>query len=269
MFAQRAVFAFNIWNIDSAKAVIDAAAEKKVNVILQTSSSVFEKIGKRQLREFVSSYAVDQGIRAWLHLDHCRKTELVKEAVESAWDSVMIDASDRTLEENIAVTNKMTDYAHKQGVLVEAEIGQIKGVEDEISCGRPQTASIEDIDRFLQETEMDMIAAAFGNSHGIYQSEPKLHYEIVEYITGKTEIPFVVHGGSGMSDNAVRRLLDIRNVRKINISTDVKLAYREGIMTAYENGLMDQEGFQAVAVEQLIHESIGSIVRSKLSLLPE
>ena len=269
LFEQKAVFAFNIWSIDSARAVIDAAAEKKTNVILQTSSGVFEKIAKKQLREFVSSYASDQGIRAWLHLDHCRKTTLVREAVDWAWDSVMIDASDRSVGENIAATNAITGYAHEQGVLVEAEVGQIRGAEDNIVYAQSQIASLEDIDRFLRETEVDMIAAAFGNAHGIYQSEPQLHYEIVEYITEKTEIPFVVHGGSGMTDGAVRRLLEIPNVRKINISTDVKLAYREGIMTAYKNGLMERDGFQAVDVEHLIHESIGSMVRSRLSLLSE
>ncbi len=269
LFEQKAAFAFNIWSIDSARAVIDAAAAKKTNVILQTSSGVFQNIAKKQLREFVSSYAADQGIRAWLHLDHCKKTELVREAVESAWDSVMIDASDRPVEENIAVTNEVTDYAHEREVLVEAEVGQIRGVEDDLACEQAQIASVEDIDRFLQETEIDMIAAAFGNAHGLYQSEPKLHYEIVEYITGKTRIPFVVHGGSGMTDEAIRRLLRIPNVRKINISTDVKLAYRKGITAAYEKGLMERDGFQATTVEHLIHESIKSMAGAKLSLLTE
>lgn len=264
---QSAVFAFNIWDINSARAVIDAAAKQKHNVVLQTSAGAFCWLPRRQLREFVTSYGKESGISVWLHLDHCRDMKMISQAVAAGWDSVMIDASDKPLEENIMVTNAVVEMAHSQNVLVEAEVGRVQGVEDHIEVRKEAIASKQEIERFLQETGIDMIAVAFGNAHGIYHGEPQLHYELVEY-TGKiSDIPFVVHGGSGLPDEDLKRLMAIHNVGKINISTDVKLAYRRGLLEAEKRKALDQEGFQAINVERYVHQAICELVESKLALL--
>lgn len=261
------MFAFNIWDINSAGAVLDGAVQCGKDIILQTSASVFETLYKRQLREFVSSYTEEKGISAWLHLDHCRDMKLIWQAIDCGWDSVMIDASDKLLDENILLTNQVIGHAHERHTLVEAEVGQVKGVEDGILAKRTAIAAREDIDRFLAETEVDMIAVAFGNAHGVYEGEPELHYDLVEYTVQQSEIPFVVHGGSGLSDEVLLRLLSIPKVKKINISTEVKLAYREGILKAGKIGLLEQKGFQAIKMEGCIHDAIVSMVKSKLKLL--
>lgn len=264
---QKAVFAFNIWDIDSAKAVIDAAGKNRQNVILQTSTGVYTTIPQRQLKDFVVSYSNGLGIKAWLHLDHCRNFDIIEDAITNGWDSVMIDASDKNIEENIQITNCVTQKAHAKGVFVEAEVGQVKGVEEEIAVTQALVASKSDIDQFLEKTAVDMIAVAFGNAHGKYQGEPILHYDLIEYTTEKCDIPFVVHGGSGLSDDVLRRLLSMNQVKKINISTDLKYAYRQGIIEAYQSGYMKEEGFQASKVVACVSDAIGKEVSKKLDLL--
>ena len=262
-----ALLAFNIWDVNSAKSVIDAAIVKQRNIILQTSSNIYEKLDKKTFRQFLSAYVTDKEIEVWLHLDHCRNIEQIKDAIDMGWDSVMIDASELPLEENIDITNRISEYAHKRGVLVEAEIGRIKGVEDEIVNTSEEIAKYEDIKKFLEETNVDMIAVAFGNAHGVYKGTPNLHYEIVEYVKRISDIPFVVHGGSGLDEKVLQELIQIGNVKKINISTEVKLAYREGMLKAYQEGLLDEKGFQPIKVEQMIQKFISDMVCAKLQIL--
>lgn len=264
---QEQLFAFNIWDINSAKAVIDGAAVKNRNIILQTSSAIYEQLPQKRFMEFVKSYSKDMGINCWLHLDHCRNMEMIKSAIRNGWDSIMLDASDKSIEENSKLTNDIMLYAHERNVLVEAEIGQIKGIEENIIFKQPDVATQEEIKQFLSETQPDMIAVAFGNAHGSYKGEPLLHFDLLEYTVKNWDIPFVVHGGSGLSDSMIGKLLSIPQVKKINISTDVKLAYRKGVLAVEQSDLLMQDGFQAVKVENCIHDAIAQMVRMKLDLL--
>ncbi len=260
------VVAFNIWDLNSAKAVMDGAAKEDQNVILQTSAGIYKKISCFPLREFITQYAARLGIQAWLHLDHCRDIDMIRDAIDRGWDSVMYDGSELPLSENVCITNQVAEWAHAKGVAVEAEIGRIGGVEEDISGCDKTVASHEDIDSFLNEANMDFIAVAFGNAHGAYKAPPTLHYDLVEYTVGRTSCPFVVHGASGFDDNTLRRLLSIPNVKKINISTDVKQAYRSGIMKAWQDGKMESESFQAITIEEHIYDAIVALVQAKLKV---
>ena len=263
------VFAFNIWDINSAKAIIDAAAVLKKNVILQTSVSIYKKVDVSFIRYFITEYAKAKNINAWLHLDHCKDEGIIKDAIDNGYDSIMIDASSMDLQNNIKITNQIAKIAHNKNVVVEAELGQINGTEDDIECSGETKVRLEEIDTFLSETDADMVAVAFGNAHGIYKGNPKLDYNIVKYVTDRTDRPFVVHGGSGMSDEIIKRLVQIKGVKKINISTDVKVAYREGILNSIENGNFDRDGFQAIKVENDIHNMIEKMATDKMKLLDE
>lgn len=260
-------FAFNIWNIESAKAVIDAASRVKRNLILQTSTKAFLQTDKEEMRFFVTNYAKNKGVHAYLHLDHCRKMDLIKEAVHFQWDSVMIDASELSLEENIRQTNEACKIAKEYGVLVEAEIGQIAGVEEEISVQEAGVARLKDVETFLHRTEVDMLAVAIGTAHGLYKGAPKLHYDLLEQVIGLTDIPLVVHGGTGLEDDVLHRLLSYKNVKKINISTDVKLAYRQGICESLERGNLEAAGFDPLKVTEAIRLSICNMAKEKMMLL--
>jgi fructose-bisphosphate aldolase class II/tagatose 1,6-diphosphate aldolase GatY/KbaY len=261
------LLAFNIWDVNSAKAVVDAAAERKKNIILQTSSGIYNQIDAKETRAFIKSYADKKKIRVWLHLDHCKNMKIIEDAIAMKWDSVMIDASDLSIQENIDKTKRVIEMAHKVGVLVEAEVGQIKGTEENINIQEHRIASHEEIRKFLTETEVDMLAVAFGNAHGMYKGKPKLDYNLIDYVSQISKIPFVVHGGSGMEENEIRKLSQKENVKKINISTEVKLAYRNGILKSLEEGLLEEEGFQATLVEKSIYEAIYRMAFDKLGII--
>lgn len=150
----------------------------------------------------------------------------------------MYDGSHISLSDNIINTNKVTEYAHVHDVLIEAEVGNIIGVEDDIVVREGGVAAIEEVKSFLCQTEVDMIAVAFGTAHGLYKGTPVLHYDLIEQTAALTDIPFVVHGGSGLPDEVFVKLLQYSNIKKINISTDVKQAFRKGITVAEANGLL-------------------------------
>lgn len=254
-------FAFNIWDFESAKAVIDAASSLHQDVILQTSTGIYKVLPGRPFAEFVHAYADFCGIRAWLNIDHCKEQETLASAVDNGWDMIMADGSSLPVEQNIIFVNEIIAYAHAHKVLVEAEVGQVKGIEDDVVVQQDAIACCEDIEKMLQETDIDFIAVAFGNAHGEYKVEPNLHYDLVEYTTSITEKPFVVHGGSGLPDDVLSRLIAIPGVKKLNISTDLKMAYKKGIELA------TQSWSQPVNASGIIHDEIMKVAVSKMRLL--
>ncbi len=260
-------FAFNIWSIETAKAVMDAASKLHQDVILQTSMKAFESLEKEELRAFVTSYSQKKNIRAYLHLDHCRQVEVIQKAVELGWDSVMIDASDKPLEENIHLTNEVCGAVRGKGILVEAEIGQIVGTEEELSSREAGIARMEDVEAFLQSTTVDMLAVAIGTSHGLYRGMPNLHYDLIEKTGTFSDIPLVIHGGTGLTEEMFSKLLSFPNIKKMNISTAVKLAYRRGIEESIRNGYLEEERFDPLKVAAAIHESIEHMAVGRLALL--
>lgn len=260
-------FAFNIWSIESAKAVMDGASKRKRDLILQTSMKAYESLDKEELRAFVDSYADKAGIHVYLHLDHCKKTDYIQEAIACGWDSVMIDASDRSLKENIGLTNHVCELAKDKDVLVEAEVGQIVGQEDEIFITESGIAKIEDVRAFLENTDVDLLAVAAGTAHGLYKGVPRIHYELLEQVMDLTDIPLVIHGGTGLTDETFLQLLSYQSIKKINISTDVKLSYRQGIEESIQSGSMERSGFDPLKVNRNIHDAIENMTIGKLKLL--
>lgn len=252
-------FAFNIWSIESAKAVIDGCANYGNDALLQTSMKAYGKLDKKELRQFVTSYSVKRGIKGYLHLDHCKEMSAIKEAIDFGWDSVMIDASDRPLYQNIEQTNHVVDYAHERGVLVESEIGQING--------ETGVASYEDVCLFAEQTDVDLLAVAIGTAHGLYHGTPILDFDLLERVIGSVQTPLVIHGGTGLEDDVFLKLLRYEQVKKINISTDVKMSYREAIRKAMEDELFQIEGFDPLKVVEYIQTEIRTMVEYKQELL--
>lgn len=261
-------FAFNVWDINSAKAVIDASKLKDKLSFLQISSKVFRKLDKEEFIYAIKRYAHYKDTRVVIHLDHSKDIEQIKEAIQYGWDSVMFDGSHLSLEENIRITNEVSNICKFEGVLVEAEIGQIKGVEDDINVTDNCIVNLKDVEKFIKDTNIDMLAVAIGTSHGQYGNKiPKINYDIIQEVEKLTNLPFVVHGGSELSSEVIRRLFSYRNVKKINISTDVKQAYRKGILAAIEYGLLEGSGFDANKVNEMIYNNISELISSKLEIL--
>ena len=259
-------FAFNVWDCESARAVIDAAAARGQGVILQTSASVFEGLDRKAFAAYSKAHAAACGVPMWLNIDHCRDEALLKDAVDSGWDMVMADGSALPLDENVEFTNRVAEYAHERGVLVEGEIGQVKGVEDDVVVRDAAKSSREDIRAFLDGAKVDLAAIAFGNAHGDYAAPPDLDYDLLDYAAGVASVPLVVHGASGLSPEELSRLVALPYVAKINISTDLKQSYLKGLESAREDGLLESDGFQPAALLRVLREGLMQEADSKMRL---
>lgn len=263
-------YAFNVWDINSAKAVIDAAIGKERPIFLQISSKVFDEIDSDEFITSTKNYIFKNKADVIIHLDHSRDIEQICRAIELGWDSVMYDGSHLSIEDNIFNTMKVVKIANKHKVLVEGEIGQVLGVEDDISVDKEVKITIEDIERFITLTGIDLLAVAIGTAHGQYGgNKPNINYELLGQIANLTKVPFVIHGGSELSDETLKKLWTFENVKKINISTDIKQAYRKGILESMRKGLLEEKGFDALRVEKQIFETIKSVAVSKLKVLEE
>lgn len=263
-------FAFNIWDITSAKAVIDAAKEKDSPIFLQISSKVFNEINPEEFIYVIKDYINKTNTNVLVHLDHSSDIDQIQKAIEIGWDSVMYDGSHLSIDDNINNTNKVLNIAQKYNVLVEAEIGQVKGVEDDKYIDQESIVFLEDVQYFVSHTNVDMLAVAIGTAHGQYgKNMPNIDYILLNQIEKIINIPFVVHGGSELSNETLKKLFSHKNVKKINISTDLKQAYRLGIVNSSQIGLLDEKGFNPIRIEKQIYESIKQVAISKLEVLKE
>lgn len=228
-----AVGAFNILNYTTARAVIEAASSCGCPVILQTSAATVKSLGMGALGGMLSQLKELSDQPVTVHLDHCREQELARQCLDSLWDSVMIDGSHLPYEENISFTKEITDYAHAAGKQVEGELGIIAGVEDDIRNEEGTGVSVPDCLDYIRRTGVDIFAPAIGTAHGIYHGTPVIRFDLVEALRGATDIPVVIHGGSGLSADDFKHLIRC-GASKINISTAIKQSYLAGMKACCE-----------------------------------
>jgi ketose-bisphosphate aldolase len=230
-----AVGAFNILDFNSTKAVIEAAEELKAPVIIQTSAKTVIFWGSSAIISWVRELVRSSSVPIVLHLDHCKDVSLIAECIDAGWSSVMIDASSRPFEENLALSKQVVEMAHPKNVTVEAELGAIVGVEDDIHV-KEQDAHLADPKQaitFCAEVQPDCFAPAIGTAHGVYKGEPKIAYNLLKEITAKTAVPLALHGGTGLADEVFRKCISL-GCAKVNISTQLKYAFIDGFVT-YHN----------------------------------
>jgi fructose-bisphosphate aldolase class II len=249
-----AIGAFNINNMEFIQAITEAANEAKSPVILQVSSSAIKYAGIKYLMKMVEAAVESTNIPIALHLDHGPDFETCKMCIDSGFTSVMIDASSKEFEENIRITKEVVDYAHSHGVVVEAELGTLAGVEDEVSV-ESDDAKYTNPDQayeFVQRTGCDSLAIAIGTSHGAYKfkGDAKLRFDILAKVKELLpNTPIVLHGASTVIQEYVQECnkygakLDgalgcpdellheasMKGVNKINVDTDLRLAMTAGI----------------------------------------
>ena len=226
-----AVGAFNIVDYNSAKAVVRAAEELRAPVILQTSAKTVTFWGSRALVGWVREMAAGSIVPIALHLDHCKDLDLIRECLEAGWTSVMIDASAKPFEENLALSRQVVALARPRNVTVEAELGAIVGVEDDIHVKEQEShlADPEQAFEFCAKVKPDCFAPAIGTAHGIYKGEPKIAYHILEEVAAGTGVPIALHGGTGLSDEVFKRCISL-GCAKVNISTQIKYAFVDGFV---------------------------------------
>lgn len=225
-----AVGQFNLNNLEFTQAITEAAKAERSPVIFGVSEGAMKYMGIEYTVAMAKAAAESAGIPIALHLDHGSSFEVVMKCIRAGFSSVMFDGSHHPFEENIRLTKQVVEAAHAVGVSVEGELGTIGGVEDDLDVAEEDAALAkpEEAIRFWQETKVDYMAIAVGTAHGMYKGEPKIHFDIIEEVAKNIDAPIVLHGGSGVPDEAIREAIK-RGVGKINVNTENQVACTETI----------------------------------------
>ena len=246
-----AIGAFNVNNMEIVQGITEAAAELNAPLILQVSKGARKYANHTYLMKLVEAAIIETGLPIALHLDHGDSFELCKSCVDGGFSSVMIDASSKPFEENIALTKQVVEYAHDHGVVVEAELGTLAGIEDEVKVSHEDSSYTrpEDVQEFVERTGCDSLAIAIGTSHGAYKFKPG-RFDILEDVEKRLPgFPIVLHGSSSVPQEFVRiinenggnmpgaigvpedqlRKAASMAVCKINIDSDLRLAMTASI----------------------------------------
>lgn len=221
---------FNINNLEWTRFILEQCQELKSPVILGVSEGAIKYMGGyKTVSNLVRSLISDLNITipVALHLDHGSSYESCVKAIDNGFTSVMIDASKYSLEENINITKQVVEYAKEKNVTVEAEIGAVGGEEDGVA-NELAYAKVEDAVKLVDNTNIDFLAPALGSVHGIYKGEPKLDFERMVKIHELTKLPLVLHGGSGIPDQLIKKSISC-GITKININTELQIAWSKAV----------------------------------------
>ena len=251
-----AIGAFNVNNMEIIQGITGAAAKLKAPVILQVSKGARSYANRTYLMKLVEAAVIETGLPICLHLDHGDSFEICKSCIDDGFTSVMIDASSKPFAENIALTRQVVEYAHDRGVVGEAELGTLAGIEDEVNVSAEDSSYTrpEEVEEFVSKTGCDSLAIAIGTSHGAYKfkpgTKPQLRFDVLEEVEKKLPgFPIVLHGSSsvpqefvekinkfggnmpgaiGVPEDQLRKAASMA-VCKINIDSDLRLAMTASI----------------------------------------
>ncbi len=237
-----AVAHFNVINMEVVKAIAESAQKLKAPVIFATSESAIKYCGYEFLSHMFKAAVEEYNIKAVLHGDHLHELTTIKKCIDFGWDSVMIDASMYSFQKNVVLTKKVVQLAKKKKVLVEAEVGQL---------GENNITNPKEAEHFVNLTRVDSLAIAIGTSHGAYKfkGKPKLHFNALNEIRERVNVPLVLHGASGVYPSIIKQLkrygVNLKNTQgvpdkdikkaiklgicKINVGTDTRLSFLLGV----------------------------------------
>ena len=282
-----AVGAFNTSNLEITQAIFEAAAEARSPIIIATSQSAIKYAGYDNIASMVRNLADEHDVAASLHLDHGTDLGVIEACMEHGWTSVMIDGSHHPLDENIAVTKKVVEMARPRGVSVEAELGRLMGVEDEIVVEEGEAVYTDpgEAGEFVERTGCDALAVAIGTSHGAYKfkGSAKLAIDRLKAIADRVDIPLVLHGASAVPQDVLELARKFgadlpgakgvpaesigeaveHGIAKINIDTDLRLAFTANVrrILAEEPSVFDPRKILAAA-----RGGMKDVVLSKMKL---
>ena len=223
-----AIPGFNIDNLEEIEVLLEAAEAEQCPVILTIGQGAIQAGNMRPLSNLVRQLGQESNVPVVLHLDHSSSYEQIMQALRMGFTSVMYDGSRTPLEENIQESRAVLRAARAVGVSIECELGAIYGVEDGVSNEHPNLVDLGEVKRFIGEVDCDAIAIGIGNAHGIYKATPHLDFERLRACRSMNAPPLVLHGGSGIPDDMIRRAISI-GIRKINIATEIRLAFMDGL----------------------------------------
>lgn len=261
---------FNINNLEWTRYILEECNRLKSPVILGVSEGAIRYMGGyKVVANLVKNLDEELNIQipVAIHLDHGSSVESCKKAVDAGFTSVMIDASKYSLEENIDMTKQVVEYARIKNITIEAEIGHIGGSEDNMSS-EIAYAKVDDAVKLYNETKIDFLAPALGSVHGLYKGEPCLDFDKMKEISEKTNIPLVLHGGTGIDDEKLKKAI-ASGICKVNINTELQIAWTKAVRKflsedtkAYDPRTVIKSGEQSMkqAIEHKVNV-LGSISR--------
>ncbi len=258
-----AVGAFNVENMEMVMAVVQAAEESRAPVIMQTTPSTVKYAGLNYYLAMAKAAAERATVPVAMHLDHGDSFELAMQALRTGYTSIMIDGSHDSFEDNIALTRRVTDACAPSGVPVEAELGKVGGKEDDLEGGDgnpftdPQQAK-----EFVERTGVDSLAVAIGTAHGLYKGVPKLDFDRLSAIRELVSIPLVLHGASGVPDEAVRESIR-RGICKVNFATELRIAFSDGVKKYLAE---DPDAFDPKKYCKVGRAGVVALVKEKIAL---
>ena len=225
-----AIVGLAAYNLETVKTLVETAESLQSPVMIQTTPGTINNAGIEYLSALVKIAAEKASIPVALHLDHGTTLDLVKLCLEHGYTSIMIDGSALAYEENVAMVREAVKLAHAKGVPVEAELGRIGGVEDDLAVSEAN-AGYTDPDTavdFVTRTGLDSLAIAIGTAHGLYKGTPKLDLKRLSQIREKVSVPLILHGASGVPDELVRETIKL-GIIKINIATELKIPFAQAL----------------------------------------
>ena len=258
-----AVGAFNVENMEMVMAVVQAAEESRAPVIMQTTPSTVKYAGLDYYLAMAKAAAERATVPVAMHLDHGDSFDLAMQALRTGYTSIMIDGSHDSFEDNIALTRRVTDACAPSGVPVEAELGKVGGKEDDLEGGDgnpftdPQQAK-----EFVERTGVDSLAVAIGTAHGLYKGVPKLDFDRLSAIRELVSIPLVLHGASGVPDEAVRESIR-RGICKVNFATELRIAFSDGVKKYLAD---DPDAFDPKKYCKVGRAGVVTLVKEKIAL---
>jgi fructose-bisphosphate aldolase class II len=224
--------AFNYNDLWELEAIVQAAKAETAPVFAAASALAYRTLGIEMMAA-IGRAAMAQHAGVFCHLDHARKLEECRAAVDAGFASVMIDGSALPFDENIWITRQVVEYAHARGKFVEGELGRLGGREVEAGNSGQSLVQVEEVVRFITETGVDSLAIAIGNAHGFYKAAPQLDFDRLQQVKGLTSIPLVLHGGTGIPQEELMKAIRL-GIRKVNFGTIVHYHYAQGLRAALE-----------------------------------
>ena len=260
-----AVCAFNAENLEMLQAIIWGASELNAPVIIQTTPSTIKYTGCEYFRAVVETAGESSRFPVSLHLDHGESLELVALAIDAGYSSVMLDGSRLSFEENIKLTRQAVKYACALGVPVEAELGKVGGKEDGVGDALevPQEnyADPQQAREFVARTLCDSLAVGIGTAHGVYKDTPKLDLGRLAEIKKLVDVPLVLHGATGLSDNIIKECVSL-GINKINYATELRQAYTLAVREKLSDAsIIDPKIYSGHA-----RDRVREVVKSKIRL---
>lgn len=248
-----AVGAFNFENMEMAQAIIEAAEELRSPVILQTTPSTVRYASLELYSAIIQALAARATVPVALHLDHGSSYALAARALRAGYTSIMIDGSQLPIAENIALTAKVAEMCAAADVPVEGELGQVGGKEDDTEAENAGYTIPAEAAQFERETGVSSLAVGVGTAHGVYATTPVLNTALVSELRGLLAIPLVLHGASGLSDDAVRDCIR-RGICKVNFATELRQAYTAGVkqVLAEAPNTFDPKAYGKIAREKVL-----------------